>query len=149
MHNQLQEITSKLNIWESRFADALDAAEVGIWEWDLEENKLYWDGRMFKIFKVDKSNFSGKYEDFSSRIHPDDLKSLESQIKDCIDLNIPFVYFFRVKDPTIPTGWKYVKGKGKVFRDASGKAVRMSGVNMVSDCPEDFFKPPAKQSPPK
>lgn len=140
MHNQLHEITQKLDLWESRFADALDAAEVGIWEWDLETNNLYWDERMFKIFKIDKSHFHNCYKDFADCVHPDDLKNLEKQIRDCIDLNVPFVYFFRIKDPTIPTGWKYVKGKGKVFRDETGRAIRMSGVNLVSDCPDDFLR---------
>lgn len=147
MLKELHEIADRLTLWESRFAHALEAAEVGIWEWNLVTDNLYWDDRMFKIFKVDKSHFTGRYSDFAACVHPDDLKALEKQIKDCIDYNVPYVYFFRVKDPANPTGWKYIKGKGKVFRDETGKAVSMSGVNLVSDCPDEFlktFQPPNK-----
>ncbi len=140
MMKDLHDIADRLSLWEARFAHALEAAEVGIWEWNFLTGELFWDSQMFKIFKVDKSHFNGKYEDFAKCVHPEDLKALEKQIKDCIDFNVPYVYFFRIKDPATPTGWKYIKGKGRVFRDVTGKAISMSGVNLVSDCPDEFLK---------
>lgn len=137
--SKLESLTVALEGAEKRLQHALEAAEVGIWEWDLATNKLYWDKRMFHLFEVTDKEFKGDYSSFRSRVHPEDLAMLENQVNNCIKNGIPFVYWFRIKSKIKPDGWKYIKGKGRVIRDASNKPIIMTGVNLESDCPTEFL----------
>lgn len=67
---------------EKRFNMALSGAEVGLWDWDLVNDKVYlspmWKQLIgFKDDEIENSFFSWK-----SRIHPDDLKKVEQGIED-------------------------------------------------------------------
>ncbi len=137
---QLRDITCKLSELEIRVDAALTAAGVGVWEWDLKTGRLYWDKRMFDIYQINPNDFSHKYSEFRALIHPDDVERVEAKINDCITRDEQFVQYFRIKNPTNPSGWKYIKGKGSVFRNKKGEALYMAGINMESDCPEEWLK---------
>jgi PAS domain-containing protein len=140
LKRDIKEITSKLDVLESKFNSALDAAEVGIWEWNLLTNELYFDERMIQLYEFAPGEWKSTYQCWKDKVHPDDIVLLESKIKDCIEHDVPYIYWFRIKSYTNPSGWKFLKGKGKVIRDDSNKAIAMTGVNIESDCPEEFFK---------
>lgn len=129
--DELHEITRRLGDIELKFKHALDAAEVGIWEWNVKTGDLYWDDQMLNIYGISRKEFKGKYEDFSSKVHPEDIISVEKQIDDCLNDDTPYIYRFRVKGQN--GDWKWVKGKGNVCRDRNGEPVTMSGVNLECD----------------
>jgi PAS domain-containing protein len=137
--SDIKTITDKLNTLEGKFNAALDAAEVGIWEWDFATNELIYDNRMMDLYELPRSS-KVNYELWRNLVHPEDLPGVEAKIKDCIEHNKPYIYWFRIKSNTNPSGWKYIKGKGRVIRDESNKIIGMNGVNLESDCPEEFIK---------
>ena len=138
-HSDIVDITSKLDNLEGKFNAALDAAEVGIWEWDLATNELIYDNRMMDLYELPRTS-RVNYEFWRNQVHPDDLSGVEAKIKDCVEHDKPYIYWFRIKSHTNPTGWKYIKGKGRVIRDSSNKVIGMNGVNLESDCPQEFIK---------
>ncbi|MEM9806954.1 MAG: AAA family ATPase, partial [Cyanobacteria bacterium P01_D01_bin.56] len=63
---QLQALSERLKL-------ALDSGNIGVWEWDYQNQRLVWDDRMFAIFGVRPEDFNGTFQDWQKCVHPDDL----------------------------------------------------------------------------
>jgi PAS domain S-box-containing protein len=61
----LQDLSARLEF-------ALKGANIGIWEWQMSDRRLLWDDRMFALYGISPEEFSGKYEDWFQRVHPED-----------------------------------------------------------------------------
>jgi len=128
MSNQtLEELTNKLSKMEERRELALSLGGVGIWDWDLNTGKLYWDDGMLKIYSISRKDFCECYDDFKKRLHPEDVKVVEKQIEDCFVHKHRYIFRFRVKKDE---GYCVVSGFGNCIRDENDKPIRMVGVNI-------------------
>ncbi|MFN8464552.1 MAG: PAS domain S-box protein [Caldilineaceae bacterium] len=54
---------------------AADAARIGVWTWNLDDNSLDWDDRMCELYAItaEERREGISYNLWRSRIHPDDL----------------------------------------------------------------------------
>src|SRR5262249_23588222 len=68
------------------------------------------------------------YEDFSSRVHPDDLAAAESERDAAIHNHKQFDVDFRIIRPSGEIRW--VSGRGKGYYDENGRVVRVVGNNI-------------------
>ena len=59
---------------------ALENSEIGVWEWDIETNKIYHSDQLKKIFGYDNPNVDLTEVDWKLRIHPDDLDELVKKV---------------------------------------------------------------------
>ncbi len=111
----------------TRLQLATTSAGMGIWEWDLPKNQLTWDERMFKLYQVERGQFSTVYEAWLSRLHPHDKEITNNNIVMAIEGKKQYNTDFRivVGDSDI----RYLRATGIVERDESGKALRMIGAN--------------------
>jgi PAS domain-containing protein len=57
---------------ERQFADATEAAECGLWDWDIVNGKLEWFGVHDRLAGMSPRKFSGQIDEFSEILHPDD-----------------------------------------------------------------------------
>ena len=53
-----------------RFELAIDAAEIGSFDWDLVTGRLVWDDRLVQIFGYDRGTFDETIEAFSAAATP-------------------------------------------------------------------------------
>jgi PAS domain-containing protein len=51
---------------------ALEAGRVGIWEWDLSTNTVWWSHRIHEITGVPPDLFPGTLDGFAELVHPQD-----------------------------------------------------------------------------
>ncbi len=118
---QLQKKVEQLNL-------ALSIGKIGVWDWDLKDDLIYWDDTMFKVFGMDPADFHNRYQDFGNKIHPEDRKLVEEEIQRSIEQNKMFDIDFRVihQDKSI----HHITGRGKVTYNDEGVPVRMTGTNM-------------------
>ena len=58
---------------EARLRAALDAGQMGVWEWDIEKNKVQWTERLYEFHGLRPGEFDGTVEGFTKLIHPEDL----------------------------------------------------------------------------
>ncbi|WP_405412224.1 PAS domain S-box protein [Maribacter sp. Asnod1-A12] len=102
-------------------------AQIGLWNYNLIENQLTWDDEMYKVFNVDKNQFTGVLEAWSSTIHPDDKEKALNATNDAILGIKDFDEEFRIKlkDGTV----KYIKGISKTIKDINGKTIKLKGAN--------------------
>ena len=71
---QLQTLTDRLTL-------ALKSAAIGIWEWDIVNNSLFWDERTYELYGVNPDPSTDAYLDWASRIHPSDRPFAEAAVQ--------------------------------------------------------------------
>lgn len=119
----------RLQISEERFQFALDASTVGIWDWDMVENRVFYSSLSLKILEQDSSDIFDKPEMWDKIVHPEDLEKYYSDIQDHFDNKIPFYEnYHRVL--TSSGRYKWILDRGKVIeRDENGKPLRVVGTH--------------------
>jgi PAS domain S-box-containing protein len=125
--SQRKQIEITLHNLSDRLDLAIKSAQIGIWDWDIINDHLVWDDRMYALYGVKASDFPGAYQAWEAGLHPDDLLSGRTAIQQTLAGEKDFELEFRVvwPDGTI----KYIKAYALVQRDDQGKAQRMIGIN--------------------
>jgi PAS domain S-box-containing protein len=118
---EIQELSSRLDF-------ALEAPGIGVWDYNLVLGELLWDERMYHIYHASETEFSGAYEAWTSRVHPDDAPVANQLIEESIKTGEDFVTEFRVVWPNNQERW--VSAHGRVIKDESGRSIRMIGTNV-------------------
>ncbi|MFL0809209.1 MAG: PAS domain-containing protein [Agarilytica sp.] len=106
---------------------ARDAAEIGVWDWDLVTNELNWDEWMYRVNDLAPDDFETTVEAMQHCLHEDDVEFLRHQVKDALDGVKPLDTEFRINKRNGDIA--YIKTKGSVIRNENGDAERMIGVN--------------------
>jgi PAS domain S-box-containing protein len=125
---ELRQQTERAQLSEERLRLALEAAQMGIWDWDILSGKVMHSHTTEVIHGLDPSSFEGTFKSFLSNLHPEDqelvTQALHSTLKEGSDYNIEFRILW--SDGSV----RWVASKGQVYYDNTGKAVRMTGINM-------------------
>ena len=110
-----------------RLSLATKAGGIGVWDYDIVNNRLVWDDMMFRLYGADKQNFSGAYEAWRENMHPEDIARSDQESQDAIKGIKPYNTEFRVvhDDGSIHT----IRAIAEVVFDTAGNALRMIGVN--------------------
>lgn len=111
----------------TRLQIAAESGQVGIWDLDLRSYELIWDDTMFALYGVNRAEFSGAYDAWSTRLHPDDRAITEKALQDAIAGKKDYHSEFRVIWPDGEV--HYIKGHARVIRDIDGKPLHMIGTN--------------------
>ncbi|GAB3691720.1 SpoIIE family protein phosphatase [Angustibacter aerolatus] len=106
-------------------AQAVAAAGVGTFDWDLVTDELVWDGVLLDMFGVRPEAFGGTIDDFRRIVHPDDLPRVSVAIRTSIDTGSIYEAEFRVLRPDGGTRW--VAARGRPLSGDGGAPVRLIG----------------------
>jgi PAS domain S-box-containing protein len=117
---QNQELTQRLSI-------ATQSAGIGIWEYDLVNNRLLWDDQMYALYGVSRETFRNVFEEWRSTLHPDDAEQTVKLMRMTIDGKAEFAPQFRI---ILPNGAiRHIQAKGMVLKDENGVVTGMIGTN--------------------
>jgi len=120
-HNrELKELSDRLEL-------AAASASIGIWDWNIQDDKLIWDRQMCLLYGLDSSSFEGSYGDWIEFIHPDNAADIAGHIKDAVKNNTPFEKDFKILWPD--NSIRIIKPYAVIRRDNFGVAQRMVGTN--------------------
>src|SRR5258706_12507697 len=111
---------------EERLRLAVDAAQMGLWEWDMLSNRVSWDAKKYDVFGLAYGSFAGTKEAFFELVHPEDRLMLETAITRALKDGAPYRNEFRIVAPAGDTRW--IANLGQVYRDDEGWPLRMIGV---------------------
>lgn len=82
-----RDVTSK-RLFEAEFSQneerlqlAIEASNLGVWEWQMDSGKLYWDKRCLQIFGHENQKLD-HLDHFLELVHADDLESLKTGFRD-------------------------------------------------------------------
>jgi PAS domain S-box-containing protein len=112
-------------VGEQELKTALDAAGVGVWNWNIVTNEVSWSDNLERIHGLAPGTFGGTFEAYLADIHPDDRDSVLGAIERTVSESAEYDVEYRILPPDGSVRW--VGGKGRVFHDASGRPVRMTG----------------------
>ena len=122
---ELSALAREFEAHRLRFEMAIDAAEIGSFDWDLSTGRLVWDDRMVEIFGYDRDSFLESVDSFTARLHADDRERTLEAIQAAIEERGEFDAEFRIVLPAGEVRW--VQGRGRVVADDDGAPVRFLG----------------------
>ena len=124
---ELEESEARLRVSDNRLQLAIDAAGLGIWDWDVEQDRLVWDDSMYRLYGVHKDEFSGAFDAWSRCLVPEDVARATGDVEAALRGDREYRSDFRVRraDGAIRT----IRGVAQTIRGADGRPVRMVGVN--------------------
>lgn len=128
MLQRIGESSAALAASEERLRLALEGSGTGSWDWNIQTGQLTWDDFMYPLFGRKKDEFVVTVENFYQIVHPDDRDRVREAIAQAIEQKRLYDCDFRVVDRG--GAIRHMAGRGRVFYDAGGRAMRMSGVNM-------------------
>ena len=116
---------SDLRLAEEKLALACEAANVGLWFWDLRSNQLEWTERCRGIFGLSASA-PVNYEIFSDLVHPDDKSAMEQAMESALGGHTPgYHVLFRIQLADSRIRW--IEVRGRLFSDRLGEPAHFMG----------------------
>ncbi len=129
---QIQQFSNRrLQESEEQLRLALQAAHMGMWNWNLVTGEIIWTSEHEQLLGMAPGTFDGRYETFAARLHPDDRKGLNQAVQTAIQEHQIYKHEYRIIWADGSIHW--VEGRGQTFYDEAGKPVRMTGTLMNVD----------------
>jgi len=123
---------AELKKLSERLALSLKSGAIGCWDWDINENIILWDARMYELYGVKKQADSVVYDVWANGVHPDDRSYTETILQQAVLGQAEYDVEFRVIHPDHSI--HFIKAYGVVVRDAQGNPQSMIGINFdISD----------------
>lgn len=114
-----------LRLAEERLALACEAANVGLWFWDLQSNQLEWTERCRGIFGMSAAD-PVNYQIFSELVHPEDRDAMAQAMEAAMtgdggDYHVTFRIL--LADGRV----RWIEARGRVFSNSSGQPAHFMG----------------------
>jgi len=113
---------------EAQLRLALNAAQMGVWDWNIKTGRITFSEREESIFGFAPGEFDSSYETFFNSIYPDDRSYITEADRRTIEEGADYDIDYRIIWPNKTVRW--IREKGTVLRDETGKAVRMIGISI-------------------
>ncbi|HEU0036799.1 MAG TPA: ATP-binding protein [Kofleriaceae bacterium] len=104
---------------------AVEAGGLGIWDWDIVNDRVSWSDGVYALHGVDRDAFGGRVSDFAALIHPDDRAVVQLAIETALRDQPRYEVEFRIEHPT--RGIRSLATRADIMRDDDGRAIRMVG----------------------
>lgn len=110
---------------EESLAEAQRIAHLGNWDWNIVTNELVWSDEIYRIFGQTPQSFGATYDAFLEYVHPEDRELVQEAVTQALHERVSYNIDHRIvrDEGTVMT----VHEQGEVFRDETGKPVRMIG----------------------
>ncbi len=124
--SERKQMESQLKLSRERLRLALDAADLGTWDWDLETGSVVWGGYAVELFGPPPGSFDEAYRLIVERVHPADHEALERVAADITERDDDFSLELRLLGPA--DGMQWIELRGRVYHRGDGQAIRVSGI---------------------
>lgn len=118
-------VEEALRVSEERFNLAVKGSDVGIWDWHIATDTIYWSPQTMSVMDVTAENFSGAASEFWRRVHPQDRSFARRALDDHLKNRNPYAVTVRVITDRGETRW--IHNRGQAIWDDSGEPTRMAG----------------------
>jgi PAS domain S-box-containing protein len=116
-----------LRLASERLSLAARAANVGIWDWDIQRNVIFWDDAMYALYGLQKGQFSPSFDAFIERVHPEDRQKVKNGVEKSLRGEKEYMSEFRVVLPD--QSIHYLEVNSVVLKNDAGEPIRMLGTN--------------------
>jgi PAS domain S-box-containing protein len=125
---KIHDINELLQLQTNRLLLATSSAAMGIWYWDVKNDNMVWDKRLYQIYDINELQLGSLYDGWLSRLHPDDKERVNEVMQTALAAKQrEYSSEFRIiwNDLSV----HYIKGKGITEYDDSGNVIGMMGVH--------------------
>jgi PAS domain S-box-containing protein len=116
---------------EERLRIAVLAGNIGIWDWDLENDVVTWSPEVYQLHGLEPDGSPRSVADFTSLVHPDERQALQQRLRDVVADGAPFHGEYRAVLPGGSTRW--LSTWASTLKDYEGRATRMVGALISID----------------
>ncbi|WP_029933575.1 PAS domain-containing protein [Thiomicrospira pelophila] len=114
---------------EKRWRSVLDGTDQGVWDWDAQTNRVYFSDKWKSMLGYESNEISDSLDEWSSRVHPEDMPSVESDLQAHFRGETDF-YENVHRVQTKASGYKWILDRGRVLeRDEAGQPLRVVGTH--------------------
>jgi len=114
---------------EERLELALKASDLGLWDWNIRDSKVYRDSRWKKMLGYEDWEIGEDALNLRRLIHPEDWEFIQEELKAYLQ-GISPIYQVEFRMLCKNQQWKWIESRGQIFeRDAAGKPLRMTGTH--------------------
>ncbi|MEH2265627.1 GAF domain-containing protein [Nostoc sp.] len=105
---------------------ALKSGKIGVWSWDIVNDRFDWDEQIYQLFGLTPETFAGTSQAILDCLHPDDRELLAQSLSRAINEGVEHNLEYRIiqDDGSI----RYAACRGKAFFNEANIATHMSGV---------------------
>lgn len=112
---------------EQRWQFALEGAGLGVWDWNVRSNQVFYSAQWKAILGLDPQELGGEFSEWECRIHPEDRARVSAALQNHLESRTSHYvseYRVRSKDGT----YKWIVDQGQVMgRTEDGKPLRVLG----------------------
>jgi diguanylate cyclase (GGDEF)-like protein/PAS domain S-box-containing protein len=115
-----------IQISEERYALAAEAANDGLWDWDLTKNTVYYSTHWKALLGYAEDEVGTTADEWLKRIHPDDRSAVDRALADHFaghTATIELEYQLRCADG----GYRWMLTQGRSVCDEAGQVCRVVG----------------------
>lgn len=105
---------------------ALTATEVGVWYWDVQNNRMIGDRNLLRLFGVQSDDDGVPLEEYIERLHDDDRDRVIQAVEDVLARGGAYSEEYRIVQPDGRERW--ILARGRVELDDDGKPISFPGV---------------------
>lgn len=111
---------------EERWQLALRGANDGIWDWNVKTNEVFFSRRWKEMLGFAEDEIDNTLEEWSKRVHPEDLEWVMEVIQDHFAGKTPF-YISQHRVLCKDGSYKWILDRGQALWSESGEVIRMAG----------------------
>lgn len=111
---------------EDRYNLAMQTANDGLWDRNLETGEIYFSARWKEMLGYKYDEIPNRREEWEQRVHPDDYQRVLEDLRRCCEGTEPYYmseYRLRHKDGS----YRWVRAKGAVVVGESGRPTHFAG----------------------
>lgn len=112
---------------EGRFKLATQAANLGVWFYNIDEGTVIWDDISYWIFQAKSMDPRKILKYWRKRIHLEDLPNVEFQLENSIQTGESYTVHYRWNAPD--GSLKEILSFGIATRDNTGMVISLTGIN--------------------
>ncbi|MBC8254665.1 MAG: PAS domain-containing protein [Ardenticatenia bacterium] len=113
---------------QERYERAIEAGQVGVWDWNLETDECYVALNLKDLLGYEDHEIRNHLDDWGKHVHPDDIEQVMAAIEGHVRGETPqyeLEHRMLHKDGSV----RWVLARGIVIRDEKGKPVRVAGTD--------------------
>ncbi|NUQ65966.1 MAG: PAS domain-containing protein [Pirellulales bacterium] len=126
LEKRIRDATEALAKSEERFDLAVRGTDAGIWDWNLETDRVYFSPRWKSMLGYAEDEIADNYWEWERRLHPDDHGRAIEAVRAYQNGETPqyeLEHRLRHKDGS----YRWILARGTLLRDAEGRPIRMVG----------------------
>jgi PAS domain S-box-containing protein len=124
----LEASSAELRKSEERLRLALDAAQMGWWDYDFASDRVVWSANLARIMGFAPQSFGEQFDGLLTYVHPEDRDRFLTLVKEGIAENENQSCELRFLRPDGSIRWSLIAGN--IIRDAAGQPVRFAGIDL-------------------